>query len=67
LEVSGGNSLDHQESYLRTIFGYAGISDITFIVAQPMDMGLELQRQRIMEAKMLAKEIAMNFQVPITR
>lgn len=36
-----------QEPYLRAIFGFVGISDITFIYAQPMDMGLELQKEKI--------------------
>ncbi|MCX5716045.1 MAG: NAD(P)H-dependent oxidoreductase [Candidatus Omnitrophica bacterium] len=50
--------LDMQEPYLRAIFGLAGITDITFIVAQPMDMGEQIQRQKIQEAQALAKEAA---------
>lgn len=50
--------LDMQEPYLRAIFGLAGITDITFIIAQPMDMGDQIQRQKILEAQALAKEAA---------
>ena len=52
---------DLQEPYLRTIFEFVGISDIQFINAQPMDMGEELQKQRIEQAKILAKQIATQF------
>jgi FMN-dependent NADH-azoreductase len=52
---------DFQESYLRTVFGYVGITDMTFIIAQPMDMGKELQEQKIKEAQTLAKKIAEQF------
>ncbi|MGV8171432.1 MAG: FMN-dependent NADH-azoreductase [Candidatus Woesearchaeota archaeon] len=52
---------DHQESYLRTIFGFVGIKNIAFINAQPMDMGEEIQIQKIKEAQEKAKEIAKQF------
>lgn len=51
-------SLDFQEPYLRGIFGFVGITDITFIKAEPMDMGPELQQQKLIEAKELAKKLA---------
>jgi FMN-dependent NADH-azoreductase len=31
-------ALDFVESYLRTIFGFVGITDVTFFTAEPMDM-----------------------------
>jgi FMN-dependent NADH-azoreductase len=49
---------DFQESYLRFVFGFIGITDITFINAQPMDMGETLQAQKIKEAQVRAKELA---------
>ncbi len=52
---------DHQEPYLRTIFGFVGISDIKFIIAQPMNMGMELQEEKLRQAQGLAKEAAKNF------
>jgi len=52
---------DFQEPYLRTAFGFAGITDITFINAQPMDMGPELQEQKIKEAQGKAGQAANSF------
>ncbi len=51
-------SFDFQEPYLRTIFGFVGIKDITFIKAEPMDMGIDVQKQKLQEAKTLAMQIA---------
>lgn len=53
---------DHQEPYLRTIFGLAGITDITFVNAQPMDaMGPEVARERLEAAKEKARQTASEF------
>ena len=52
-------AFDFQEPYLRTIFGFAGITDIRFIIAQPMDgVEPEIRNQKIRMAQSLAKEIA---------
>lgn len=37
-------SFDFVESYLRTIFGFVGITDIHFINAQPMDVSTETRK-----------------------
>jgi FMN-dependent NADH-azoreductase len=37
-------SFDFVESYLRTIFGFVGITDIHFINAQPMDLSAETRK-----------------------
>lgn len=55
------HAYDFQEPYLRAIFGFCGITDITFINAQPMDMGLDAQQKKIQEAKLLAEKAAMSF------
>lgn len=52
------HSADFQEPYLRFVFRFVGITDITFINAQPMDMGEALQMQKIKEAQVKAKKIA---------
>jgi len=52
---------DTQEPYLRAIFGFAGLTDITFINAQPMDMGKDTQKQKIEQAQIQAKKIAESF------
>lgn len=38
---------DFVENYLRTIFGFVGITDITFFNAQPMDVSLEARKAAI--------------------
>ena len=51
---------DFQEPYLRAIFGFVGFADIQFIIAQPMDMGLDRQQAELKksekEALLAAKE-----------
>ena len=55
-------SFDFQEPYLRAIFGFVGITDITFVIAQPMDaLGPEVQRERIGAAKIMARNLADSF------
>lgn len=59
---TAAHSLDFQEPYLRAIFGFVGITDITFINAQPMDaLGEKVQEEKIMKAQEIAKEAAKNF------
>jgi len=53
---------DFQQSYIRTVFGFAGITDLTFINAEPMDaMGQEVRDKKIKEAQANAKKIVDNF------
>ncbi len=53
------HAYDFQEPYLRTVFGFVGITDITFINIQPMDaLGLDVQKKKIEEAKVMARKIA---------
>nr|MBU1328048.1 NAD(P)H-dependent oxidoreductase [Candidatus Omnitrophota bacterium] len=48
---------DNQEPYLKTVFGFVGITDVTFINTQPMDaLGLEVQKQKIESAKETARK-----------
>lgn len=49
---------DFQEPYLRHIFGFVGITDIAFINAEPMDMGEELQKQKLTDAEQTARQLA---------
>lgn len=56
------HSYDFQEPYLRAVFGFVGLTDITFINAQPMDaLGQEVQDKKIEEAKALARKAAEAF------
>jgi len=59
---TASQSYDFQEPYLRSIFGLAGITDITFIHAQPMDaLGQEVQREKVEVAQTTARKIAAEF------
>lgn len=49
---------DFQEPYLRFVFGFVGITNVTFIKAEPMDMGEEMQKQRIKAAQEMGRKIA---------
>ena len=52
---------DLQEPYLRLIFGFLGVTDIDFVVAQPTDLGEELRERRIREARERARAVAARF------
>lgn len=54
------HNLDFVEPYLRTIFNFVGITDITFINAQPMDVTLEARRSAILRAIEDARHIVRN-------
>jgi FMN-dependent NADH-azoreductase len=43
--------LDHQETYLRNIFGFFGITDVTFIRAEGINLGPDQRAQSIAAAQ----------------
>lgn len=51
-DYSGGplQAFDFVENYLRTIFGFVGITDITFFNVQPMDVSLDARKAAIKNA-----------------
>ncbi len=51
-------SLDFQEPYLRAVFGFVGITDITCIKAEPMDMGQETREAKLRQAEEIAHTLA---------
>ena len=51
---------DFQEPYLRAIFGFAGIYDIAFINAQPMDFTPEITQACLNKAKEETRLVAQN-------
>lgn len=54
---SPAKAFDQQEPYLRTVFGFTGITDLNFIYAQPMDaLGPEIANQKISQAQEEAKK-----------
>lgn len=58
--TADSQAYDLQEPYLRTIFNFVGIQDITFIKAESMDMGEQLRTENLNAAKEKAKELAKN-------
>jgi FMN-dependent NADH-azoreductase len=49
-EQSPFHVYDFQETYLRAIFGFVGITDMQFINAQPMDINRELREIAVAQA-----------------
>jgi FMN-dependent NADH-azoreductase len=49
---------DFQEPYLRSIFGFMGITDIQFISAQPMDIAPHLRATAVTAAVAEAESLA---------
>ena len=37
--TDAGNAMEHQESYLKTIFGFFGVTDVRFVRAEGLAMG----------------------------
>ena len=46
-----GLALDHQESYLKVIFGFMGVTDITFVRAEGVALGAEAKAAAMETAK----------------
>ncbi|MDP3791771.1 MAG: NAD(P)H-dependent oxidoreductase [Candidatus Omnitrophota bacterium] len=55
------SKMDFHEPYLRSVFGFVGVADITFIKAQPMDMDPAIREGKINQAQSQAKKIAASF------
>ncbi|QHT69731.1 ACP phosphodiesterase [Rhodocytophaga rosea] len=59
------HACDFQEPYLRSIFGLVGITDITFVNAQPLDFHPSLTTARLDVAKEEARAIAATYEMPL--
>ena len=60
--VSPLQPLDSQVSYLKTIFGFIGITNIKFVHAQPTDiLGPKIQRERLEVAMQEARQLGREF------
>jgi FMN-dependent NADH-azoreductase len=46
-----GNAMEHQESYLKTVFGFFGITDIRFVRAEGLAMGDAPKARALAEAE----------------
>ena len=47
----GGRALEHQESYLQTIFGFFGITDVRFVRAEGVAMGPDAKSAALASAE----------------
>ncbi|WP_326541382.1 FMN-dependent NADH-azoreductase [Pseudorhodoferax sp.] len=46
-----GRALEHQESYLQTVFGFFGITDVRFVRAEGVGMGPEARAQALRQGE----------------
>lgn len=53
----GGRAMEHQEGYLRTVFGFMGITDVRFVRAEGVGMGPDAKGQALANAE---QDIASN-------
>ncbi|MES2632755.1 MAG: FMN-dependent NADH-azoreductase [Pseudomonadota bacterium] len=52
--------LDHQESYLRTVFGFFGVTDIRFVRAEGVAMGEAAKAQALSAADVAIKALTVD-------
>jgi len=58
-----GRAMEHQESYLQTVFGFLGITDVRFVRAEGLNMGEAPKAQALAgaaEATLAATQVAAN-------
>lgn len=48
----GGRAAEHQESYLQTVFGFLGVSDVRFVRAEGLAMGDAIRAQALASASL---------------
>lgn len=48
---AGAPAMDHQESYLKTVFGFLGVTDIRFVRAEGLAMGEESKAKALASAQ----------------
>lgn len=51
----GGRAMEHQESYLQTVFGFFGITDVRFVRAEGVAMGEAAKAQALEDAALQAR------------
>jgi FMN-dependent NADH-azoreductase len=56
---NGLAAIDHQEPYLRAVFGFFGVTDIEFVRAEGVNLGPDHKQQAIARAKrVISQELA---------
>ncbi|MCB2002095.1 MAG: NAD(P)H-dependent oxidoreductase [Burkholderiaceae bacterium] len=49
--TDGGRAMEHQESYLQTVFGFLGITDVRFVRAEGLAMGADAKAKAMAAAQ----------------
>jgi FMN-dependent NADH-azoreductase len=55
----GGRAMEHQESYLQTVFGFFGIADVRFVRAEGVAMGDAAKAQALASAALEIRAVAL--------
>jgi FMN-dependent NADH-azoreductase len=55
----GGRAMEHQESYLQTVFGFFGITDVRFVRAEGVAMGDAARAQALAAAAREIRAVAL--------
>ena len=55
--TEGGRAMEHQESYLQTVFGFFGITDVRFVRAEGLAMGEASKAQALVAAELAIRAI----------
>ena len=54
----GGRAMEHQESYLKVVFGFFGITDVRFVRAEGLAMGEAAKASALAAASLEIKTVA---------
>ncbi|HNV60283.1 MAG TPA: FMN-dependent NADH-azoreductase [Rhodoferax sp.] len=54
----GGRAMEHQESYLQTVFGFLGITDVRFVRAEGVAMGEAAKAKALASAEVEIRAVA---------
>lgn len=55
---AAGEAMEHQESYLRTVFGFFGITDVRIVRAEGLAMGADAQQAALATARQAITTLA---------
>ncbi|MCB5363367.1 FMN-dependent NADH-azoreductase [Pusillimonas sp. CC-YST705] len=53
-----GRAMEHQESYLKAVFGFMGVTDVQVVRAEGLDMGAESREQGLAQARQEIEALA---------
>ncbi|MBP8053618.1 MAG: FMN-dependent NADH-azoreductase [Burkholderiaceae bacterium] len=57
--TEGGRAMEHQESYLQTVFGFLGITDVRFVRAEGLAMGEASKTQALAAAERAIRAVTL--------